>query len=75
MNRKIYRKIAKKHGVTVKEAKHDIQVAIDKTYQNPTYYAKCVDSKGDIPTPEEFISHVALKVQAGIPQDDTANKK
>ena len=70
MNRKIYEKIAKKHGVTVKEVKHNIRVAVDETYKNPAFHAQCVDRKGDIPTPEEFITHIARRVRAVLPQDD-----
>ena len=33
--RKIYRQIAKEHGVTVAEVKRDMQEAISAAYQNP----------------------------------------
>ena len=33
--RKIYRKIARENGVSVKEVKEDMQAAITAAYQNP----------------------------------------
>ena len=35
MNRRTYRKIAKKHGVSVAEVKSDMQVAINAAYNDP----------------------------------------
>lgn len=63
MNRKIYRQIAKKHGVSVAEVKRDMQEAIDAAYQNPNSAAMTVPRKGAVPTPDEFIAHVAKRVQ------------
>jgi len=67
--RKIYRKIAKKHGVTVGEVKREMQKAIDLTYQksdasegekgkqrSPPY-------QGEKPNPEEFIHYIAQEVK------------
>jgi len=62
--RKIYRTIAKQHGVTVAEVKRDMQAAIDEAYKNPSPSALAVPRKGDKPTTEEFVAHVARRVQA-----------
>lgn len=67
--RKIYRKVAKKHGVSVKEVKEEMQKALDHAYTNTPddgvteAYQKQVPSKGEIPTPEEFIRYAANKVK------------
>ncbi|SHH37839.1 Sporulation initiation factor Spo0A C terminal [Anaerosphaera aminiphila DSM 21120] len=64
--RKIYREVAKKHGVSVKE---EMQKALDHAYSNTAddgvivAYQKQVPSKGDIPTPEEFIKYAVNKVK------------
>ena len=63
MNRRNYRKIAKKYGVSVSEVKKDMQEAIDAAYKNPTMHANCVPRKGDIPTIDEFISYTAHRVK------------
>ena len=67
--RKIYRKVAKKHGVSVKEVKEEMQKALDHAYTNTPddgvtgAYQKHVPSKGEIPTPDEFIKFAANKVR------------
>ena len=63
MNRKMYREIARKHGVTAEEVKRDIQAAIDQAYENPNWYARCVYYEGEKPTAEEFISHMARRLR------------
>ena len=65
MNRKFYRDIARKHGVTIKEVKSEMQAAVDEAYKNPNWYAQCVYYEGDKPTVEEFITHIARRVKAG----------
>ena len=65
MNRKDYRRIAKKHGVSIQEVKRDMQEAVDATYVNPTFHARCVYSKGEKPTVDEFVTHVVRRVKAG----------
>ncbi len=63
--RKIYRKIAKKHGVSVSKVRDDMQCAIDKAYGSAPddgvtkAYQSKVARSGEIPTPEEFILHMA----------------
>jgi ketol-acid reductoisomerase len=67
--RKIYRKVARKHGVSVKEVKEEMQKALDYAYTNTPddgvteVYQKQVPSKGEIPTPDEFIRYAANKVK------------
>lgn len=62
MNRKIYKQIAQKYGVSVPEVKREIQLIIDAIYQNPNATASAVPRKGDKPTPEEFIAYATQKV-------------
>lgn len=71
--RKIYRKIARENGVSVKEVKEDMQAAIAAAYQNPpkdggvtAAYQRQVPRKGEIPTPEEFIRYAAVKVRDSV---------
>jgi hypothetical protein len=67
--RGIYRKVARKHGVTVKEVKDEMQKALDYAYTNipddgvTGAYQKQVPSKGEIPTPDEFIMYAANKIK------------
>ena len=67
--RKIYRKVARKHGVSVKEVKEKMQKALDYAYTNTPddgvteAYQKQVPSKGEIPTPDEFIRYAANKIK------------
>jgi len=63
MNRSIIRKIAKENGVSVAEARREMQAAINETYKNPNAAALAVPRKGDVPTPEEFIVYVAQRVR------------
>ena len=69
--RKIYRRIAKEHGVSVREVKRDMQEAITAAYQNPPQdggviaaYQRRVPRKGEIPTPDELIRYAAKKIKA-----------
>lgn len=67
--RKIYRKVARKHGVSVKEVKEEMQKALDYAYTNTPddgvtgVYQKQVPSKEQIPTPDEFIRYAANKIK------------
>lgn len=63
MNRKFYRQLAKKHGVSVKEVKRDMQIAIDEAYKNPNNHALNVRFKGEKPTIDEFINYVAQNLK------------
>lgn len=66
----IYRKIAKKNGVSVKEVKTEMQAAINNAYKNPpndggvtAAYQQKVPCKGEIPTPEELIRYIAGEIK------------
>jgi len=67
--RKIYRKVARKHGISVKEVKEEMQKALEYAYTNTPddgvtgAYQKQVPSKGEIPTPDEFIRYAANKIK------------
>ncbi|MEA4992215.1 MAG: sporulation initiation factor Spo0A C-terminal domain-containing protein [Oscillibacter sp.] len=69
MNRKIYRQLAKKHGVTTEEIRRDMQSALNAAYENPartpeTVRAQSTVLRGDeVPTPEEFIRHAVREVR------------
>jgi len=63
--KKVYKKIARTHGVSVTEIAQEIQTAIDAAYTNPAFHAKCVYRKGDKPTPEEFLAHITRRALAG----------
>lgn len=65
MNRKIYRKIARKYGVSIQEVKRDMQEVVDETYKNPTFHARCVFCEGEKPTVDEFVNHLARRVKLG----------
>ncbi len=67
--RKIYRKIARKHGVSVAEVKCQMQDAINAAYRNPPdngvtrALQNRVPRKGEIPTADEFIRYGAEKIR------------
>ncbi|MCI8321028.1 MAG: hypothetical protein HFH02_08135 [Dorea sp.] len=63
--RKIYRKLAKEHGVSVKEVRQDMQRAIKHAYTDPLNnneitkaYQNRVPRQGEIPTPEELVCYM-----------------
>ncbi len=64
-NRKILKKIAKENGISLAELKREMQAALDYAYRNSennaaiTTYQKRVPRKGEVPTPEEFLSFAA----------------
>lgn len=68
--RKIYRQIARKNGVTVKEVRDEIQEAVSAAYQNPPEdggvtpaFQERIPCRGEIPTPEEVIRFAAGEIQ------------
>ena len=63
MNRKLARKVAKAHGVSVKEVRQECQAAIDHAYQKPNFYAGQVPSKGSTPTVDEFVAHATAEAK------------
>lgn len=60
--KKVYRRIAKEHGVTVAEVKRNIQEAINTAYVKPNLYAQCIPHKGEVPTIEEFIIYANTRM-------------
>ena len=69
MNRKIYREIAKKHGVTVAEVKREMQETITEAYNDSSFHARCANRKGESPTVDEFIDYIARKISSEEEQD------
>ena len=63
MNRKIYREIAKKHGISVGEVKREMQAAINTAYENPNSQALSISRKNDVPTINEFINHTIEQIK------------
>lgn len=66
--REVYRKIAKKYGVSVKEVKRDMQEALTMAYKNAPKdetgeNQARVPRAGDVPTPEEFIRYAVEKIE------------
>lgn len=67
--RKVYRKVARKYGVTVEEVKREMQSAIDETYNSPNHnditkaHQDKVQRNGEVPTVDEFIHYAANKAK------------
>ena len=67
--RKVYRKVARKYGVTVEEVKREMQSAINETYNNSDNnditkeYQNKVPREGKIPTVDEFIRYASNKAK------------
>jgi len=64
--RKIYRELAKKHGVSAKEVRQEMQAALTEAYTDPlnnNAYQNRVPRQGEIPTPEEAVRYLAGKVK------------
>ena len=66
MNRKLARKVAREHGVSVKEVREGCQAAIDHAYQKPNFYAGQVPHTGATPTTDEFIAHAVRAMKGRI---------
>ncbi|MDR0286152.1 MAG: hypothetical protein LBI03_00350 [Clostridiales bacterium] len=64
--KKVYKKLAKKYGVSVAEIKRDMQEAIDAAYVNPTIHAQNVPSKGAIPSVDEFLEYMVKSVSESL---------
>ena len=43
--------------------KREMQAAIDEAYKNPSFHAECVHRAGAVPTPEEFVAHMARRLK------------
>jgi len=65
MNRKLYRQVAKLHGVSVKEVKRSMQAAVDEAYKSPNDYALGINPSRK-PTVDEVIAHAVKAAKAGI---------
>ncbi|HMM05963.1 MAG TPA: sporulation initiation factor Spo0A C-terminal domain-containing protein [Clostridiales bacterium] len=69
--RTIYRKVAKKHGVTAAEVKREMQAAVDCAYRKPDKteaeksIQRRVPAQSKIPTAEELICFLASEVKKG----------
>jgi len=63
MNRKIYREIAKKHGISAGEVKKEMQAAIDQAYINPNRRAAEVPRKNAVPTVDEFVDYSVKQIK------------
>ena len=68
--KKRLKQIAKKHGITVKEVREEMQKAIAMAWTIPpedggvtAAYQKRVPCKGDLPTPEELSRFIAAEIQ------------
>lgn len=68
--RKIYRELARKHGVSAKEVRQEMQAALTDAYTNPLNnneitkaYQNRVPCRGEIPTLEEAVRYLAGKVK------------
>ena len=68
--RKIYRELARKHGISAKEVRQEMQTALTDAYTNPLNnneitkaYQNRVPRQGEIPTPEEAIRYLSGKVK------------
>lgn len=66
--REIYRKVARKHHVSVDEVKKEMQTAIDEAWTASKDDAvlqkrqQAVSCKGEVPTNEEFIRYAAKEL-------------
>lgn len=62
----IIAQIAKENNTTPEEVEREMRVALNAAYRNPTPEQKrlqqTIPSRGDIPTPEEFIFALAKKM-------------
>lgn len=67
--RSVYRKIARKNGVSVQEVKDEMQKAINEAWNNPNKTKEAAfmqaqfGANGQTPTSEEFIKSVSKAVK------------
>lgn len=63
----LFCQIGELHGVSGEEVRREIEIAITAAFTNPDQsaevkaYLSKIPCKGDIPTPEEFMTFVILK--------------
>lgn len=74
MNRKIYKKLAKKFGVTVDEVKRDMQEAVNATYMKPSSSAQNMMKNETVPTVDEFINIVAGQIENERQEEEAATE-
>lgn len=61
--RKIYRQVARKHGVSISEVKKEMQHVLNVTFSTPVndgvteLYRSKIPRKADVPTPQEFLTY------------------
>ena len=72
LNRQIYKKLAKKYGVSVNEVKRDMQAYVDTACKNPTPLAVNIKKENATPTVDEFINLVVGKVKREIQEENNA---
>jgi len=65
INRKLYRQVAKLHGVSVKKAKLAMQAAVDDAYKSPNDYAHGINPIRK-PTVDEVIAYAVKAAKARI---------
>lgn len=63
MNRSIFKRIAKKHGVKISEVKRDMQHALDEAFKAPKGCSSIGALDDAKPTLEEFIEYAKQKVK------------
>ena len=69
MNRKLYREVAKRHGVSIKEVKRDMQAAVDHAYSKPNLrnlHSQGIFPESEKPTVDEFIANATKAAKARI---------
>ena len=63
MKKDIFKRIAKKYGVSISEVRRDMEEVLNKTFENPVIGSRYPDFNGKKPTLEEFISSVSRRVK------------
>jgi len=74
MDKKIFKAIAKKYGVSVNEVKREMQAAIDAAFVFPTPEAMTIPCENGIPTVDEFIEYAAKQTIAEHKTNDETNE-
>lgn len=65
--KKVLRRVAKKYGVSVREVKREIELALKEGQGNPDPAVRAmwasIPSKGELPNAAETITHIADKLK------------
>ena len=70
--RNVFRKVAKKHGVSIYEVRREMQEAIRYGYDHcpsdgvTRSYQMRVPRQGEVPTSEEFVQFAAKKIRTNL---------